>query len=78
MVNHPNRGRGPYTASIGGHSWSRGPEAEFRTVRECRAYAESYGTTADYCTITDNKGRVVASHRRDTSGSGCNWFRATV
>jgi hypothetical protein len=78
MTNHPNRSRKPYTARIGGHSWSRGPEAEFGTIRECRAFAESYGSTADYCTIEDHKGRAVASHRRDTSGDGMRWFRAEV
>ncbi len=78
MTNHPNRGRGPYIANVGGSSWSRGPAAEFATIRECRAYAESYGTTADHCEITDKKGRIVAAHRRDTSGGGCDWFRAAV
>jgi len=65
-----------YTAHINGHTWSQGPKAQFRTIRECRTYAESYGTTADYCEITDTKNRVVAAHRRDTAGNGTAWFRA--
>ena len=76
MTNHPNRICGPYIAHLGGSGWASGPRAEFRTIRECRAWAESYGTTADCCEITDSKGRLVASHRRDTSGSGLDWFRA--
>ena len=63
-----------YTAQIGGSSWSHGPKAEFKTIREARAWAEEYGATADWCTIYDLKGRAVAQHRRDTSGTGQNWF----
>lgn len=71
MTSHPNRSRGPYTAAIGGSSWSHGPTAEFSTIREARAWAEEYGNTADYCTITDKKGRVVASHRQVNG----HWYR---
>jgi len=77
-MTHPNCNRGPYTARIGGSSWSRGPTDEFATIRECRQYAESYGTTADYCSIYDAKGCKVAEHRRDSNGDGTNWFRAAV
>ena len=77
MVNHPVRRRGPYTATISGSSWSRGPVAEFPTIREARAWAESYGTTADRCIITDTSGREVARHIRDTGAPG-RWFRATA
>jgi hypothetical protein len=66
---------GLYTAMIGGHSWSRGPRAELRTIRECRAWAEEYGATADYCSIYNAKGVLVGQHSRDTSGSGNRWFR---
>jgi hypothetical protein len=66
-----------YTATIGGSSWHTGPVAEFPTIRACRAWAEEYGTTADYCTITDAKGREVASHRRDPNAPG-GWYRAQV
>jgi hypothetical protein len=76
MVNHPTRHRGPYTATIGGSSWRAGPQAEFKTIRECRRYAESYGTTADWCRIEDAKGREVGTHRRDTSHDGLRWFRS--
>ena len=78
MTNHPNRSRGPYIAKIGGSSWAQGPEAALPTIRGCRAWAEGYGTTADWCTITDAKGRVVGEYRRDTGGTGTRWFRATV
>lgn len=78
MTNHPNRRRGPYTAEIGGASWAQGPRAEFATIREARAWAEEYGTTADRCVIRDAKGREVARHCRDRNGDGTRWFRATV
>lgn len=74
MTNHPNRSRGPYTAELGGNSWKQSPIAQFPTVAAARAWAEEYGTTADYCTITDKKGRVVASHRQ----SNGNWFKASI
>jgi hypothetical protein len=67
-----------YTAEIGGSSWSKGPKVEFATIREARAWAEEYGTTADYCLIYNSKGRLVASHRRDQNGNGQNWFRAMI
>jgi hypothetical protein len=63
-----------YTAQIGGHSWSQGPKAEFRTITECRRWAESYGTTADWCEITDSQGRPVGIHTR----VGTKWTRAYV
>lgn len=72
MINHPHRSRGPYTAEIGGSSWSRGPVVQFATIRECREWAEKYGT------IIDSKGRVVGSHRRNPNGDGTGWYRATV
>jgi hypothetical protein len=78
MTNHPNRSRGPYTAELTGISWTRGPRAEFATVREARAWALDYGRLADVCHIRDAKGRVVAIHPRDTSGQGDRWFRAEV
>lgn len=78
MANHPSRSRGPYTAEIGGSSWRQGPTAESHTIRECRKWAESFGTTADWCTITDAKGNVVGSHRRDSNGDGMRWFIATI
>ncbi len=76
MSNHPNRSRGPYSAEIGGSSWSRGPVVTFRTILEAREWAESYGTTADWCAISDAKGRAVAAHRRDPNGNGMRWYRA--
>jgi hypothetical protein len=78
MTNHPSRRRGPYTAEIGGSFWSQGPKGEFATMRECRQFAESFGTTADHCAIYDAKGRLIASHRRDRNGDGTIWFRAAI
>jgi hypothetical protein len=65
-----------YTAEVGGHSWSVGPTAEFPTITACREWAEEYGTTADWCIITDSKGREVGKHMRSTEGAGNCWFRA--
>lgn len=56
-----------YTAEIFGSSWTRGPTAEFATVTEARQWAESYGNTADSCTISFND-RAIAWHRRDSDG----------
>lgn len=73
-----NRGRrqGPYTAKLGGNSWSRGPEDEFTTIREARQWAEGYGCTADWCSIYNAGGALIAEHLRDTSSN--RWFRAEV
>lgn len=67
-----------YTAHVSGHSWSVGPTAEFPTITACRRWAEEYGTTADWCTITDAKGRKVGEHRRDPNGDGTRWYRAAI
>jgi hypothetical protein len=48
------------------------------TMRSARDWAESYGTTANRCTIQDRMGRIVGEHRRDPNGDGTRWFRATV
>lgn len=69
-----------YRAFLSGPSWSVGPEHDFPTIREARAWAESYGTTADACHIYRQPSDYlypVASHRRDSSGDGSRWFRAT-
>src|ERR1700728_1748775 len=75
MVNHPNRGRGPYTAHVGGSRSIFAP-TQFATISECRGHAESYGSLADWCEIRDAKDRVVASHRRDKNGGGYARFSA--
>ena len=67
-----------YTATISGSTWSQGPIAKFPTITAAREWAEEYGTTADSCTITDAKGREVASHRRDSNGDGTHWYRAAI
>ena len=67
-----------YTAEVFGSSWSRGPVAKFDTIDECRDFAESYGTTADSCTVTDADGEVVARFVRDRNGNGMDWFEAQI
>lgn len=74
MTSHPNRSRGPYTVEIGGSSWGCGPQSTCATIREARAWAESYGSTADWCEITNRHGVVVGKHYRDPSTD--KWFRA--
>jgi hypothetical protein len=73
----PKTNRPRYKAKIGGQSRARSTVAQFSTIRECREWAEEYGTTADYCLIMDSKGRLVAEHRRNPNSPG-GWFRATV
>jgi hypothetical protein len=63
-----------YTAEIGGHSWARGPKAQFNTLAECREWAEEYGTTADWCSVEDAKGRPVVAYWRYRNST--EWFRA--
>ena len=78
-----------YRALLSGSSWREGPAAEFRTIREAREWAESYGAMADECAIIDQhrwvpradhprrEHPVVAVHRRDRDGGGTRWYRAT-
>lgn len=66
-----------YTAQITGAPWKHGPSAEFSTITAALTWAESYGTTADRCTIY-RSGEIVAVHMRDTSGAGDRWFKASV
>lgn len=40
-----------YIAVLGGSSWAIGPVTEHATITEARHWAESYGTTADWCAI---------------------------
>ena len=76
MVNHPNRSRGPYIAEIGGSMISRGVVVQCATIREARQWAESYGDLADWCTIKNKRGDVVARHCRDRSGQRWNRVNA--
>ena len=71
-----SRTRSPYRAEISGSSWAMGPVASFATMREARAWAEEYGSTADSCSIYDNRGNLVALHKRDSRADGTAWFRA--
>jgi len=69
--------RGLYKAEVGGAS-VRVRCVEFRTVRECREFAESFGSTADWCNIYDWKGRKVGEHRRTLANAPADrWYRAT-
>lgn len=82
-------GRHRYQATLSGSAWTAGPVATFERIADARRWAEAHGTTADECAIVDltrwapradhpDRGRpVVALHRRDTSGDGSGWFRAT-
>lgn len=65
--------RGLYKAEVGGAS-VRVRSVEFRTIAECRVFAESFGSTADWCVITDWKGRTVGEHRRAGSRP-FGWYR---
>jgi hypothetical protein len=76
MTNHPNRG--PYTAELHGPHLPEAPRAIFRTILEGRQWAESFGTTADWCDIYDATGRLTGKHQRDPSGNGTGWYRAVI
>lgn len=68
-----------YVAIIGGSSFGRNaPQIDADTIRMARAWAEEYGTTADYCYIYNRRGRLVAAHHRDTRGKGDRWFKRGV
>ena len=64
-----------YTVEIGGSSWARGPVLEAGSLTAARADIKSYGTTADWGTISKG-GAVVERWRRDTNGRGMRWFRS--
>jgi len=66
-----------YVAYLGGSSWAKGPTGEFDTITECRRWAESYGTTADYCNIYTRTSKQVAAHRRSGEGNGMSWYKAS-
>ena len=68
-----------YQAVLTGPSIRKDIRAEFNSITECRKWAESYGTTADACSIWTNSiknPRNIAWHRRSTEGNGMSWFRA--
>jgi|KBSMisStaDraftv2_1062788.scaffolds.fasta_scaffold03160_20 hypothetical protein len=66
-----------FTAELFGPSWAQAPVSKFSTIQECRNWAEEYGTTANACTIRNNKGRVVGRHVRDPHDNGLRWFVAS-
>jgi len=59
-------------------SWphTRGPEATFRSIRECGQWVENFGASWDRCVVTDEEHRVVAEFRRDLRCVTPRWFRA--
>lgn len=66
MANHPKRHRGPYKATATGPGLVEPVTSEFRSLRECGAWAEAQGPAADRCVITDRKGdqvRALRCHR---------------
>lgn len=65
-----------YTASISGQTISPAPDYHFDTITEARKWAESYGTSADRCSVCDKSGREVARHMR--LGQSDKWFNACV
>jgi hypothetical protein len=59
-------------------SWphTRGPDATFRSIRECGQWAENFGASWDRCVVVDEERRVVAEFRRDLRCATPRWFRA--
>jgi hypothetical protein len=76
LPNYLRRNRGPYRAVMSSWPHTRGPEATFRTVRECGPWAENFGTTWDRCVVTDRDYQKVAEFRRDLRCVASSWFRA--
>ena len=68
--------RSPYRAVMSSWPHTRGPEATFRTIRECGQWAENFGTAWDRCVVTDREYRKVAEFRRDLRCVVSSWFRA--
>lgn len=66
-----------FRAEIGGSSWSRGPEIKVDKLSEARAWAEAYGTTADWCNVYRGD-RLIARYCRDTNAPGTKWFKTTI
>jgi len=67
-----------YTAEVGGRNWTSVPPVTVASIDAARAYAEEYGTTADWCVIRDVTGLVVATHVRDQSGRGLDWLAVPI
>lgn len=68
--------RGYYNAEVGGPAGR--VLCAFRTVGECREWATSFGTTADWCVIRDWKGRKVGEHRRTLANAPADrWYRVS-
>jgi hypothetical protein len=68
-----------YIVTIGGSSWSRGPQHEAKTIKDARRIAVEYGNTADLAVVEiaagRDKGKMVAAFKRDTDGDGMTWQR---
>jgi len=76
LTNHPRHDRSPYRAVMFAWPNTQGPEATFRTIRECGAWAEDFGTAWDRCVVRDREYRKVAEFRRDLRCVVPSWFRA--
>jgi hypothetical protein len=68
---------GPYTVRVHSDTWEH-IETVFPTIRECRRWAEEWGTMRNNAQIFDRNGDLVARHCRDTSSDGTRWFRAAA
>lgn len=72
------RSKGPYTVRLGGGGCRSEHRVDFSTIRDARAWADSYGSSADWFSIHDHQDVEIAAYRRDTSGRGDRWFRAAI
>jgi hypothetical protein len=63
---------------VGGHQWAKGPQVDVDTIREGREFGESYGTTADWVRIMDNRSGRTRVFMRDRNGDGTRWFDAGI
>jgi hypothetical protein len=69
-----------YTAILHSNSWRDPKKRQFSTITEARAWAESYGTTADHCDIYNTSelmrtNRPIATHTRWRDGDGTRWHK---
>jgi hypothetical protein len=76
LANHPRCDRGSYRAVMSSWPNTRGPVANFRTIRECGRWAENFRDAWDRCVVTDREYRKVAEFRRDLLCVVPSWFRA--
>lgn len=64
-----------YRAEVSGHSLGASHNALFRTITGARKWAESFGSTADNCSIFAKYGNIaVARHVRNPETG--RWYKA--